>query len=139
MEQPSWSLGRLQIKMLSCKMKICQIYQIADLKYVAFYKSLIKYRFVPVQFPVTLLFWLLGNPPAGICGWRTKFPPFPSSFPQNRKTERRHGRELPWRQSLFLDSPEHRRANFRLTSVNSEQSHKQMPVQLLKPTLILCQ
>lgn len=84
--------------------------------------------YFPFQFPVILLFGLLGNPPARICGWRTKFPPSPSSFPQNRKTERRYIRELPWRQSLFLDNSEHRRANLRLTLVNSEQSHKQMPL-----------
>lgn len=46
--------------------------------------------YFPFQFPGILLFGLLGNPPARICGWRTKFPPSPSSFPQNRKTERRY-------------------------------------------------
>lgn len=93
-----------------------------------FLEFLIKYRFVPVQFPVIFLFGLLGNPPARICSWRTKFPASPSSFPQHRKTARRYVRELPWRQSLFLDNSEHRRANFRLSLINSEQSHKQMPV-----------
>lgn len=95
--------------------------------------------YFPFQFPVILLFGLLGNPPARLCGWRTKFPPSPSSFPQNRKIERRYVHELPWGQSLFLDNSEHRRANLRLTLVFRTVSQTNACITLVKSTLILWQ